>query len=523
MTQPTTNLEAEVSVSNQWQTLSPVAILFFILNFAIRFFKDGVLNMGPAFAVFLTQVEDKSFWGMIAFLVFVVFLVIYSFLYYKTFRFKVQGDKILLTKGILQKETTTLQFNKVQNVNLSVPFYFQPFNLVNCIFDSAGSSQKEISFPGVKLDYADSLRDAIISYKKAYKLSNKDQEAIESENNMQGDETAFQDSDTPTLRLSIKEVAKFGLSSNMTFLLLAFLAPFMEIIIDTAEKSIIPYLTSVVNILATNSDQAERVAIGIFVAGVILAAVMLSVLAAVIQFYKYELFVNNDNLKRVAGLFDRHQITMTKHRIQAVSIKQNWVFLLFKRVTVQFHQMATFKAGSAKDKSNLSIPTLLPSKCPDILKQAFPDLAVDNFGFTRINKRFWSRTFIFLWLLPVGVVGGVFTYFNFSFVYSYFLLPIGFGLSYLRWRRYGLWYNNQYIAIRSGLFGHKISVFPIYKVQKVSLIATPAMRRAALSSVELQMAYGSLSVPYLPLEKAQAFANLVINEVETNQAHWLNN
>ena len=518
MTQPTTNIDSAIKVSNQWQSLSPIAIVFFILRFAVRFLKDGVMNLAPALAVFITQVEDKAFWAAIAAAAFVVFLVIYSILYYKTFRFKVQGDKVLLTKGVLQKETTTLQFNKVQNINLSVPFYFQPFNLVNCIFDSAGSSQKEISFPGVKQDYAESLRSAIISYKQSHKeTTTNDDESAESSSN----EASYDES--PSLRLSVKEIAKFGLSSNMTFLLLAFLAPFMELIVDTAEKSIIPFLSSFVEVIVGDADKAEPIAVIIFVIGIIMGAVLLSVFAAIIQFYKYELFINHDSFKRIAGLFDRHQITMTKHRIQALSIKQNWVFLLFKRVTIQFHQMASLKGGSAKDKSNLSIPTLKPSDCPPIIQQAFASLAVDNFAFSRINKRFWSRTFILFWLLPVALIGGVGTYHEFGFVVTFALIPLGFVATYLRWRRYGIWYNTKFAAIKSGLIGHKITIFPIYKIQKASIVATPAMRRAKLATVQLQMAYGTRTIPYMPEEDALHFVNLALNEVETNTSHWLHN
>ena len=508
------------SVEPQWQTLSPLAIVFFILRFSIRFLKDGVLNLAPALAVFITQVENKLYWLSIVGAVFVTFLVVYSVLYYRSFKFIVDKDEIKLHKGVLKKEATTLQFNKVQNVNLSTPFYFAPFKLVNCIFDSAGSSAKEISFPGVSIAYAEQTRTDILSYKASYKAS------LDESVNAEGDDTsdATVSDESPAMKLPLSEIAKFGLSSNMTFLLLAFMAPFMEHILDFAKLSIVPVMSSTIMSVASNevdTSTAQAIAIVLLVAGVVVSALLISVLAAIIQFYQYELFINTERFQRVAGLFDRHQITMAKHRIQALSIKQNWVFLLLNRVTIQFHQMAALRQGSAKNKANLSIPTLHPKQCPNILADAFASLAADNVEFTRISRRFISRNFIYACLIPASIMFGLLMLQHFNFVYGLFVVPVGLVFVYLRWRRYGFWFNGEYAAIRSGLIGNKITVFPIYKVQKAKLKTSPAMRRSDLATVELQMAFGNQTIPYLPRKLAQEFVDLVIYEVETNEKHWL--
>lgn len=523
MSQPLSESTADLKSNNTWRRLSPIAIVFFILRFSVRFVKDGLINMAPALAVFITQVDDKSFWGSIAAVVFVFAVIIYSILYYRTFKFRVQKDKLLLTKGVLKKETTTLQFNKVQNVNLSTPFYFAPFKLVNCIFDSAGSSAKEISFPGVDVQYAESLRNDILVFKAQQSTASNSNELDLASDVDTDHQSSTETVSKPRLSLSLIEIAKFGLSSNMTFLLLAFLAPFMETIVDYAKHSIIPSITAALSSFGTSSESAASIAVAIFVVAVILSALLLSVIAAIIQFYNYQLFITTERFQRIAGLFDRHQITMTKHRIQAVSIKQNWVFKLFKRVTIQFHQMAVIGNNSAKNKTNLSIPTLPPSSSPEIMREAFPELAVDNFAFRRIHKRFWSRTFIFTWLIPLFLVGSLMINVNIGFALLYFFIPVGFVLSYLRWRRYGLWYNRHFAAFKSGLVGHTITIFPIYKVQKATMKSSPAMRKARLATVELQLAYGKKTIPYLPLATAQEFVNLVLYEIESNQKHWLNN
>lgn len=149
-----------------WQRVSPWALVYFIVHFAFRFVKDGVFNLLPIMIVFVTQVENKLFWGQIAIAVAVVALLIYSFAYYLNFRFCITDEHdILLNKGVFKKERLTLNFLRVQNVNIAEPFYFKPLSLVNCIFDAAGSTSQEAVLPGVTTQYAEQLREQVLAYK----------------------------------------------------------------------------------------------------------------------------------------------------------------------------------------------------------------------------------------------------------------------------------------------------------------------------------------------------------------------
>ncbi|WP_351059954.1 PH domain-containing protein, partial [Psychrobacter sp. TB20-MNA-CIBAN-0197] len=68
-------------------------------------------------------------------------------------------------KGVFKKERLTLKFGRVQNVNIAEPFYFTPVNLVNCIFDAAGSVSQEVVLPGVTKVYAQQMRKQIFDFK----------------------------------------------------------------------------------------------------------------------------------------------------------------------------------------------------------------------------------------------------------------------------------------------------------------------------------------------------------------------
>ncbi|WFO19104.1 hypothetical protein ATS73_014130 [Pseudoalteromonas sp. H100] len=46
-----------------WQKVSPWALVYFVVHFGVRFVRDGIFNLLPLGFVFVTQVENKLFWG----------------------------------------------------------------------------------------------------------------------------------------------------------------------------------------------------------------------------------------------------------------------------------------------------------------------------------------------------------------------------------------------------------------------------------------------------------------------------
>lgn len=511
-----------------WQRVSPIAIIFFIIKFAVRFVKEGALNFAPAIAVFITQVDDKWFWFGIVLSALFTFIVIYSILYFRKFRFLIESNQITLELGVLKQEKTILNFAKIQNVNLSTPFYFAPFQLVNCIFDSAGSSQKEISFPGIKREFAEQIRTDVMSYRRTV-AKNEVSDATGSEAiSLDSDAMAVsldsnndQDASNEKLQLNVKDLAIFGLSSNRTFLALAVLAPFSNHIVEYSKASLVPGLLTTLEGLFVTTQSAKIAAVIIIVSTLFLAAVSLSVISSIVQFYGYRFFDEGKNLRRIAGLLDSHQISLSKHRVQAITIRQNFVMKLFKRVTVQFNQLAAGASGDTKGKNNLSIPSLKQELWPTFVSDCFADLEVNNLNFLSISSRFISRVFIFFWLLPISIASMLLMQLHFNWVWLLAVLPVGLGFTLLRYKRFGLWFNDEYVAIRSGMIGTKISVLPMYKIQHISMSQSPMMRRKLLANVSMQLPFGERTIPYLPKSTAQALINLASYKVESSTKKWL--
>jgi putative membrane protein len=494
-----------------WQKLSPVAIIYFVLHFIVRFIKDGLINVAPAFAIWVTQVENKLFWFISGASVLAVVLVIYAVLYYLNFRYKITDHEIVLRKGVFKKERVTLNFAKVQNVNLATPFYFAPFSLVNCHFDAAGSSQQEVVLPGISNDYANIMRDQIFNY------SAKPQQ---SEIHAEQSEIAH----SPELTLTNFEVAKFGLMSGMMFLVLAALAPFTEQITDYIKQDFAAPLTELIANSLNSNEHAEIAAGTIIVLSGIGIFVLASVLGALIRFYNFELSLNKNKIKRVSGLFERHQMSLSINKIQSIEVKQNWVAKLLKRYTLNCKQINNSHANTVKKGQSLIVPVLTTEQVGDVMNLCWDkQIDITNAPFQPIAINYFYKTFALYWLLPLTIFSAIAfkPLLNGAWPLLIALLIIGAGLSFLRYKRFGFYFDGEQIFTRKGLIGVSYKVFKGFKIQQIATTQTPPMRKQQLSTLRFQLASGGITIPYLPTSHVNQVMNQLTFLAETSKKRWM--
>lgn len=498
---------------DSWQKLSPLAIVYFVINSIVRFFKDGLLNLMPVLVIFVTQVENHMLWGSIGLSVLGACLIAYAIAYYLTFRFKVSGHDVVLHTGVFSKQRTTLNFSRIQNVNLATPFYFQPFLLVNCHFDAAGSAQQEVGLPGVSLAYAETLREQVFNYKKTHQA---EVESAALAPELEASKGA------PVLTLSNKEVAKFGLMSGMAFLVLAAFAPFVEQLGQLIKLHMVMPFVAEVEHLVRDHDTAIGVAVLSIMLGGVLLLISFSLAGALIRFYNFELYQDGNKLKRISGLLERHQFSLSKHKIQAVEIKQNWIGILLGRYTLMCRQVENSQYAKAKKGQNFMVPVLDKAGVEKVVALCWQPIDVFNIEFQGIARNYFYKTFTLFWCLPFGLVALGFYLIEFQWFWVFLLALIpGCILTYLRYKRFGIYTDNTNMYVREGLIGTRITMFPLFKTQKVNATQTPLMKHAALANFTVQLASGRLTVPYLPKKQVYNWCELALYRAQVTNKNWL--
>ena len=467
--------------------------------------------------VFVTQVENKLFWAQVAGAIALVTLLIYSILYYINFKFCISDDhEILLNKGVFKKERLTLKFSRVQNVNIAEPFYFTPVNLVNCIFDAAGSVTQEAVLPGVTKAYAQQMRKQIFAFKAQQQPDEKtpSSEHFEAEN---------------SLRISNKEIAKFGLMSNMAILAMAAIAPFINVLVDFLEQQIIAkvegFYQQELGLLAS----AATFAMITLIALLVLTAVMLSVGMSLIRFYNFELYFKGQKFKRIAGLLERHQLSMSMDKVQSIVIKQNLMGRLLKRFTVECLQASSggIAAGVAakKNKQTLVLPVLNSEQVDSVCQWIYPWFNSKKLQFNGAEPALLYKNLSFYALIPSAIVLLGCYLGDFNAWLSLGVLLVLAGLVTLAYQRYGYYLHEDngrfYMVVRKGMIGVHYRVFELYKAQSARSISTYFMRRAGLKSLYIQLASGFAFMPYIKQQDADYIIDFTLYQAESMQRNWM--
>jgi putative membrane protein len=94
------------------------------------------------------------------------------------------------------------------------------------------------------------------------------------------------------------------------------------------------------------------------------------------------------------------------------------------------------------------------------------------------------------------------------------VLVTALALVHLRWRHWGWQLEGTLLWIRRGLFGQRLEVIELERVQQASLVESPWQRRHDLLTLELILPQGALTIPYLPADTAARLANRTLQAAE---------
>ena len=69
-------------------------------------------------------------------------------------------------------------------------------------------------------------------------------------------------------------------------------------------------------------------------------------------------------------------------------------------------------------------------------------------------------------------------------------------------------------------WGTRITVFPLFKVQRIDIRQTPGQRRKGLAHLSIHLASHSLNIPYICEGDARSFRDLALYHVESSNRAW---
>ncbi|MCK7458296.1 PH domain-containing protein [Idiomarina aminovorans] len=501
-----------ISYKGQWLKLSPVAIIYF----AVQFVKDvgnNLIYLLPAIFVGYNQFSENAVTivsGLAALLVLVVISALLKFYFYQ---YRLTEGRVQIHSGVFQKKHIDLPFERIQNVRFEQPIFYRPSHHVCMLLDTAGSNKLEAKIIALPKDTADALKREILSYKA--------QEVKTTEN----DEPQTEHEQLLNSR-SIKDLIMHGLASNRIWIVLGALAPFFN---SLSEKFIegVENMGVDVDALMESSQYAfwQYFLFFLSIAFVVIAVMaLISVLGSVITFYDFKLTRSNDRYIRRNGLFTRHEVVMKLSRLQMIVCQQNWLDKALKRVNLKFEQLGAGlerqSAGTSGGK--IMVPSVTLEQANTLASDAWPENQLKTIKYHPVSKRLAVRnTLIAFWLLvPLSIA---LTYYEQTelALASVTLFVLATLLIILGWKRWGYAIKDDFIYLRKGLIGVNYRCFPIHKIQQTQLHQSWFMRRFRLCSVKFVLACGGQTLPFIKKPTGEKLVDTSLHQVEALKRSWM--
>jgi putative membrane protein len=505
--------------NGEWNKLSPISIIYFtvrsIIDLANTFFY-----VIPVLALNFNKIKEQPLIIVVVASGILAFFIIMGVLNYWFYRFRVGSDRIEIKQGVFKKSHIDLPFERIQNVKLSQPLYYR-INDYSCIeLDTAGSAKQEAKIVALKTDLAKQFRIKILETATEHTSDDDFASSVDSSNAL---------NEIILNRRSMRDLVIHGLTNNRIWIFLGALAPFYSAISDFLSQLFesIGFDAEVYFSLETQAWWEFGLHVLSVAMLIMLVIVSLSVVGAILMFYKYTLSKTQDRYIRRSGLLTKHEVSMKLSRIQIMVQAQDWLDVLLGRVNLSFEQNTSGVANASKAGEQMSNKLLVPSVTIEeslaLMKDAMPTQTLGDQVFKPISKRYILRGLLFF-ALPVGILLFVAIFRDDPVVATTFGLSavaiIG-AILVIRWRRWGYSYDQEYFYLRKGFFGINYYCFPMYKVQQAQFKQSLFIRPYQLASLKIVLASGAKLVPYMPANEVRNIINSILDQLVVDKRSWM--
>ena len=496
---------------SQPQRQSPIGVL-------VMFF-DAIQQYGralwPLVLVGLFRFNEVNKWYVFASIPIVLIVIgVVAYLKYLNFTFYLdnQNNEFVVTEGILNKTKTTIQLNKIQQVNIKQSLLQRIIGVHALDVDTAGSNDKEISIKAVSHELALQL--------KAVLLDNLNQSKINSEaENLEVAHTF--EIDQPFLTIGLLSLLKVGMTSNYIRslgLLLAFFVTTYDYFIRFSNNGLIDedrfsnYLDAQFWLRFT----------GILIVLLFGTILIVNVVRTVVKYFNYKITKQSGSLLLSFGLFNTKSTILKPEKVQVVSVTRNY---FQKKLNILELKIKQATSGEKEErKQAIEIPGCNQDEHIAILKLLFGEVPERGI---MLKPNF--RKLGFAIFLSIIVLLGLFFAIGFyidsrvlNYQYGAVVYVIFMGLiQYFSYRNNRLFINNRFIIKQSGAWDVSNEIIEPHRIQAITTSQLFWHKSLDIGSLTLHTAGGNIAFQLGNYTKIKQYVNLWLYEIETSDSNWM--
>ena len=459
--------------------------------------------------------------------VFIIPVTLSAVLQYLVFRYRLEGDELVVRDGILTRTERHIPYARIQNIDLVQNPLHRALGVALVRVETASGQKPEAVIRVLSIDAIDEMRACVFHERTT------------------GTSSVAATRDDPAsnvlLQLPARELATLGIVSNKGLVvvgaalgLLYQQRPWMNPDQDTILGE---YLGNAPDWLTAFGDRPRFsliLAIMLVGLGAMVLLRLFSIAWFFVQLYGFTLRRQDEDLRTEYGLFNRISRNIPTPRIQTLMTTESPLHRWFGRQSVELRTVGGgggdldigLEGGAPKSKSQWLAPMVATERVPELLKQVLPEVEIDQVQWQSIAPRAWLRIFrrglVFVAALavPATLLLGVWALAIVAavtvFAYVHARLSVRYtGYSLTSWG----------VVFKSGWWDRTMKIVRYAKIQTVSRGETPFDRRHRMASVRVDTAGAekighTIDIPYLERDVALDVARRLYDESSRRVFHW---
>lgn len=404
-----------------------------------------------------------------------------QFLGWWRFTYQFDGEVVRIKEGILVRKERVIALDRVQQVDVISKLRHRLLGVVGLHVDTAsGASGAELKLDVVRASEADALRQRLTAFTGAApRIAAETSTVVE----------------PPVVDITVGQLALAGMTGAQTIVILGFVLSLQEVLdfvdFDRFRR------------LVPDDAASDPLAIAIGVATLAAVWLGLAALAMVFTDFGYRLTIVNEHFRITRGLLDRREVGGALRRVQAVRIEQTFIrrLLGFAAIRVQTAVVP------GQNVSKIVIPYVAVGDIERVVDAFLPSTAPWP-QLTRASSA--ARTLALLRrVVPTTMIALLATVAAWPWgAVALLAVPVAVAAALLHARALGhAWAHDTIWARHGGLFRETV-VVPAAKAQSLRLIQSPLQRRAAVSSLRIDLA-GRSAAPRIPDAPTEELVALV--------------
>ena len=503
----TTPEPAPVALDNAERRLHPWSWLFVLLG-SLRQFLIPLLVL-----LFVGGRRDEGY-QLAAAGVAVAVLALASVWRYYTYRYRIDGDSLVIRSGLLERSLRQVPFSRIHNVELRQTLLHRLFGVAEVKLESAGGTKPEAQMRVLRLDDALTLERLIRHRGRTGDATTQD---------------AADDGET-LLSLPTAEIVRLGLISNRGMVVVgAAFALAWQVLPEDAIAQTFRRAWRQAFGYVEHLD-AGWLATAVAIVGVVALALVLvrafSVVLALVRYHGFRLREHGRRLTVERGLLARVRSSVSRRRIQAWTLREGVLHRLFRRRSLAIDTAGARAEGSEAQDRNLHelAPIATPDACDDLVGHVLAQDAWPPAQWHPLDPRAWQRLLLgdlVFALLLAAVLGWNFGAWG---LLALAWLPWAWFAARRQARFAGYHVDARLVAVREGWWSRRWRFAEIDKLQALQLQRSPLDRRFGMASLWLDTAGAGATAPlrvrYLPEAEARNLLASLGREVTRRRLHW---